>query len=314
MKSAVLSALLLLIASLYGTAQTCCSGGVPLASNVGGLPALDSGRIQLAAQFDVNILNTLKDENRILEDDSRSRKTYSALLHGGFSITNRIALEGLFSWVRQERRIRQPGGFDDFTSTQGIGDAVVLAQYKWWNRDRLKLILGAGTKLPLGSSDHKDENGIGLNADLQPGTGALDYVLSHKVEWIQMGGSLLNFVGNVVYRITGTNDKYLQSLQYRFGNEFQIMTGVGRQFFIRNQLLDFQVGLRFRSTKEDLINGVVLANTGGRWLYGNGGVVWNFTPYFSVSASVDIPVYSHVKGTQLSPSTRFIFGGYYLIQ
>lgn len=294
--------------------QTCCSGGVPLANSIGGLPLADSGTLQISGQLDVNILNTLKDESQILDDDSRSRKTWSALIHAGVPLNNRISVEGLFSWVRQERLIKQAGGFEDFTFTQGIGDGVLLVQYRWWNKGRLQLITGGGVKVPLGSTEQLNKNGIALSADLQPGTGAWDMVFSQKIEWYEAGSSLFNMVGNMVYRITGTNDQYLNTQKYRFGNELQIMMGVGRQFFLANQLFDLQAGLRYRNTLKDFINGDVLANTGGHWLYGNLGSVWRFTPTISASAAVDLPLYSYVTGTQLSPTVRFTIGGYYMIR
>lgn len=313
MRSTITFTFVLIHISLRCIGQTCCSGGVPIGNNVGSLPMADSGNIQLALQFDINILKTLKEGNATIDDESRSRKTYSAIGQIGYSFSNRWSTEGLFSWVRQERQIRQNGGYHDFTFSQGVGDAVFLAKYKWWDRNQLKLILGAGPKFPFGRSDQKSENGITLNADLQPGTGATDLILTHNFEWTPLGMTLLNFIGNIVYRNTGTNKKYLQVQNYRFGNEFQIMTGIGRQFMISTQLFHAQAGLRYRSNAKDQVNGEILPNTGGKWMYGTGNIIWNVKPVWSLSFSMDIPLLSNVTGTQLSPTARFVAGGYYLI-
>jgi len=108
--------------------QSCCSGGVPLSSNLGMAPD-EANTLQLNLAYDLNVLETLKSGMNTLEDDSRSRKTHSALLQAGYSFTNTFSVDVLFSWVRQERNINQFGS-SDFTSTQGLGDAVFLFKQK----------------------------------------------------------------------------------------------------------------------------------------------------------------------------------------
>lgn len=50
----------LLILSNIGFGQTCCSGGVPLSSNLG-LPTGEQGTIQMALTYDLNVFRNLKD-------------------------------------------------------------------------------------------------------------------------------------------------------------------------------------------------------------------------------------------------------------
>jgi len=60
----------------------------------------------------------------------RQKKMKEDLLKVGHSITDRFSIEALLPYVRQERNVMQPAGFDDFESTQGIGDLLILFKYR----------------------------------------------------------------------------------------------------------------------------------------------------------------------------------------
>lgn len=107
---------------MSGSAQTCCSGGVPLSNNLG-LPNDGKGSFSLGLSYDYNNLNTLNSGSEKLDDDSRKRITNSVLFNLGYSITDRLSVESLFTWVNQTRTITQ---FDNknFTETKGLGESV----------------------------------------------------------------------------------------------------------------------------------------------------------------------------------------------
>jgi len=154
--------------------QTCCSGGVPLSNNLG-LPNEGKGSFTVGLNYDYNNLNTLNAGSNKLDDDSRLRITNSILLNLGYAFTDRFSLEALFTWVNQTRTISQFGN-ENFSETQGIGDAVFLAKYAIPDLlgSQSVLNLGVGTKAPLGKSDLTTAEGFQLTADLQPGSGAWD--------------------------------------------------------------------------------------------------------------------------------------------
>ena len=76
--------------------QTCCSGGVPLSNNLG-LPNEGKGAATIGLNYDYNHLNTLNAGSDKLDDDSRLRNTNSVLLNLGYSFTDRLSVEALFS-------------------------------------------------------------------------------------------------------------------------------------------------------------------------------------------------------------------------
>ena len=180
-------------------AQTCCSGGIPLSNNIG-LDILDKGMLQTNLSYDYNYLNTLNTGTEKLDDDARLRTTSSVLLNLSYSITDDLAIEGLMSWVEQKRIITQFGNRNE-ASSSGIGDGVVLVKYKFdaiLGRNS-SVRAGLGAKVPLGSTTEKSKNGIVLNADMQPGSGAWDVIY-----WGQISKSFdfrpsLSFSARAIY-------------------------------------------------------------------------------------------------------------------
>lgn len=290
----------------------CCSGGVPMSANVG-LPTVEKQTLQFMLSYDMNVLRQLKDGTNLLNDQSRLRTTRSWLFQAGYSFTPRFAVDIFISHVRQERKIQQPGLPSTFTYTEGIGDASVLLKYKaaafregkseWW--------IGAGPKLPTGSADKVDERGLALIADLQPGSGAWDGIF-----WTQYAHQLdarpsMTLSARFIYRLTGENDDYLGSQVYEFGDEWQLMAGIGDRLLLGKVVLNPSVGFRLRQAGNDLINGEVMPNSGGTFFFLMPTLGFNITPHITIKARGEIPLYSEVVGTQLVPSHRLNAGIYY---
>ncbi len=292
-------------------AQTCCSGGVPLSSNLG-LPPEAGGILQISLRYDLNALQTLKAGKQVLDDDSRDRRTHSALIQVGYSINERFSIDGLFSWVQQDRTIRQFGN-TDFTSTSGIGDAVFLLKYKTLAtfQNQTVLTTGMGVKAPLGASDLSRSDGLPIIADLQPGSGAWDAILWGQLVHVTGFRPSMSVSGTAVYSIKGENNTYLGSETYGFGNELQLMLGISDRWLVGNAVIDPSVLIQFRNVERDQFNEQLLPNTSGTWLFVNPGVNFWLNPDFSVGANVALPVIAHVDGTQVSPTYRINTGLFY---
>jgi hypothetical protein len=305
--------LLFLLPFLVGNidGQTCCSGGVPLTGNLG-MPSAASGTWQFSPSYDLNYMNTLKQGRETVQDKSRRRLTQSFLFETGYSISNRLYISGLFTYVLQTRRVEQFGSVNtDFL--HGVGDAVVLLSYRFAGGDANKweLITGVGPKIPLGRSDMGSADGITYNADLQPGSGA----------WDMIGWGLLSRQGiirpstnlslRMIYRHTGTNADYLEFTTYKFGNEFQAIAGISEQLLAGRHIFDPSLLLRFRTAGPDLFGGNQLPNTGGKWVYIVPGLVYHPSPDLHIRLAGEIPVYANLQGIQLTTSFRITAGIYY---
>ncbi len=288
--------------------QTCCSGGVPLSSSLG-LPPESGNVFQLNLNYDLNVLQTLKTGREELNDDSRTRRTHSALLQLGYSFTDRISVDALFSWVRQERSIKQFGN-EDFLATDGIGDAVLLFKYKLFSsaQDQTIVTSAIGVKAPLGSSDLRRDDGLTINADLQPGSGAWD-----GIAWTQVVHTLgarpsMSLSGTAVYGTKGKNDDYLGSQVYQFGNELQITAGLADRLFLGQFIIDPSLALRFRHVRPDRLDEEDVPSTGGKWIFINPGLSYWFSPKYALNAQVELPLFADIEGTQVTPTYRINIG------
>lgn len=307
-KAWAISVLLSLFFSPELKAQTCCSGGVPISGNLG-LPAGPAGELLLSLNYDYNFLNTLLDSTSVLNDISRTRTTHSLLLEVGYQISARWSVSLLATGVRQER-ILHPIGFPmRHQSTSGIGDAVLLLRYQPWQF----LMLGLGTKVPLGAFDIMDNRGIQLNADLQPGSGAWDAILwvQSTIPWsVSPSGA---WSVTAISRLTGVNPAFRTGQSYQFGNDIQAIIGYTDRIFLLNQVLDLSGMVRYRWADMDKTNGGEIPNTGGNWLFVNPGMAWWPTPELSFQVNGEVPIYQVVAGVQLSPTWRINTGVYFQI-
>ena len=291
--------------------QACCSGGTPVAGNLG-LGSGEKGSIQFQLTYDFNTLQTLMEGRRILVDDSRTRNTHSLLFESNFAFHQRWAASILLSGVRQERIIQTSNGEKNLTASQGIGDAIFLLKYNVLSSSPFtQLSLGAGPKFPLGGTDTRDASGLILPADLQAGTGAWDAIFwgyfSQK-SWFResLGFNLIPTI-----RLTGENARFNGRQSYRFGNEFQFLFGFSDRILLKSFLIDPMLMFRFRTVSADKVEGQTFPNTGGSWLFVAPGTTLNFSSRSTLRISAELPLYRKLSGTQITTTYRLNASLYY---
>ena len=284
--------------------QTCCSGGVPVSSNLG----FDIGEpksLQLSIGLDFNILQSLYTESERINDDFRKRTTQSYLIRAAYTLNTRFSMELMLPWVRQTRNIRTLSGENDFDSTIGIGDPVVLFGYQVINSSH-SLSFSIGPQIPLGSYQERNDQGLFLVEDLQPGSGAWDFIFlgswSHSLN--ARPSSTVYF--NTVVSQNGSNTNSRGGNQtYQFGNDIQLIAGYSDQMQFLGQVVTPGINLRYRSAKRDRIDGFENSGTGGKFLFSSITSEWAFSPKNRLSFQFEWPIYVHVNDTQLAPSYRF---------
>jgi hypothetical protein len=313
MQRILLILLLIFLSEFRAGAQTCCSGGVPLSSNLG-MPPGDKGTWQFNVSYDQNVLKTLKEGSNELNDNSRERITRSVLSEVGYGFTNRFAVDLFFSFINQERTINQFGN-TDITSTHGFGDMVVHLKYRITKPEdsRHNLLVGIGPKIPTARTDFTRDDGIILNADLQPGSGAWDALLYGFYNRSFGFRPSMGFSVSMVYGYKGVNPDYLNGQSYRFGNEFLGQLSVVEKLNLGKQIFDFGLTLRYRYQGNDEFNIAILPNTGGQFLFLTPGISYYITSKLTANVSSEIPIYTKVEGTQLAPTYRFSAGMFLVI-
>ncbi len=308
MKLKLLFTTLLFLQFIFVNAQTCCSGGIPLSNSIG-LAILEKGTTQIGISHDYNNLNTLNSGSEKLNDDSRLRITHSVLVNFSYAISDKFSVEGLFTWVNQRRKITQFGN-ENLDQTSGVGDGILLARYNFSNAigKNSDLNVGIGAKLPLGSSTETNDQGITLNADLQPGSNAWDLIYWSSFSKNFDFRPTFSLSSRLIFRNTGTNNSYFGDSTYKFGNEFQAFIGFSDQFLLFKTIANPSISFKYRNSRKDKTGGFDLDNTGGNWV----SIIPNFSINIKTnivfSTKAELPIYSNVDGTQLTPTYRITTG------
>ncbi|TBN03902.1 hypothetical protein EYD45_07720 [Hyunsoonleella flava] len=298
----------MMVCCAFINAQTCCSGGIPLSNNIG-MSIEEKGTFQLSVNYDYNNLNTLNNGTENLNDDSRLRITHSVLLNTSYAITNSLSIEALFTWVNQRRKITQFGN-ENLDQTSGIGDGLALLKYSFENLigKNSDITLGLGAKIPFGSSTETNTQGITLNADLQPGSNAWDAIYFISASKNPSFRPTLTIATRLIYRGTGTNPSYFGDQTYKFGNELQAFLTFTDQFLAFKTLISPSISFKYRDADLDQIDGFDLDNTGGNWVFLIPNFSINIAPNLMFLTRAELPIYSNVDGTQLTPTYRLMSG------
>jgi len=296
----ILSAVIILVVSpLYS--QTCCTGGIPIAGNIT-FENSSTGNWQVGVISGFNLLHTLKEEDHILKDDSRKRNVYSLLFRSGYSITENLVAGAVVPFIRRERWITHAEA-TNFSYAQGLGDIILTTQYRLpFSNFHHTFRIGVGSKMATGRSDIKNPQGLTYNMDMQPGSGSFDWFFQGAYDRLFRKTPTLNFSLRVFYRLNGKNNDYLGSQTHQFGNEWQILTGLSKQWLILSEVFNTSLLLKLRNMKKNRINDFPVPNTGGIWLRLIPSVSYQPTQQTKMSLVPEIPVYSKLNGTQLTTS------------
>lgn len=304
--------LLFAVITNYSLGQACCSGGVPLGGTLG-LGTADYKSFQFLLTHDRNIINDLMSNSTLLKDETRSRMTTSTLLEVNYGINERWAVAAVLPFVRQERIIKGFEGQEEFTATQGVGDIMLLLKYRILNPETTPLmewVVGGGPKIATGKTDFVNNIGLTLPADMQPGSGSLDGMFWTFFQKSKFPIQPMSLVMVSTFRKSGKNNDYNGSQVYQFGDEFQVNLGVNYNFFANWPIDIFAFG-RYRSQTVDMIDGNVFPGSGGKWVYVIPGFNISVIPDLSFRASVDLPVYRNLYGTQLTTTYRYTMAVFY---
>ncbi len=282
-------------------AQTCSCAGAPLLGSQS-FGTTESGNLVIGLTHEYNDISSLYSGSTFLDDSNTSRLTNSTLLEVNYGITRRISVSATFSYVNKNRVTGRLTQNPDEVTTRGIGDGILLLKYTLKEHSlasQYSLAVGSGFKAPLGTTSLRN-NGFLMNADMQPGTGAWDAVF-----WSFASASFVPHTNFSVYllnsfRLTGTNERFGENDEYRFGNEWITMIGTGNSF---TDQLGYSLSFRFRYTTSDRRNNQQMPNTGGSWLMINPALTYDLFDQLSFRLSGNIPIYQHLEGTQ--PTTSY---------
>lgn len=190
----------------------------------------------------------------------------------------------------------------------GAGDVAVQARGRI--TDSLSLI--GGVKFATGAKHEANDEGEEAEVTIQPGTGSTDYLggLAWHGGFVRdtsLGGSMghatrIPLFATATYRINGSGTE-----RYRRGNELQL--NAGGEYPLASRLdVAAQLNARVLSRDEPGDTGEDPGLTGGRFLYASPGLSFRVAPSTALYAFVQLPVYQHVNGIQLTAKRNLVFG------
>lgn len=308
--------LLLLVSIFFSSqelsAQACSCGGAPLLGSLD-QPGTSPGNWQLGMTYEFNSISDLVAEESELEDETRRRKVYSALLNISYGISSRFSITALATLLHQERKTRLPQGTSELLKTNGIGDGVLLLKYNLVRQtvqNLREVTVGAGVKFPVGKSSLKSNSTL-IAADMQPGTGAWDGLLYGYFSQGFFRSIPFALFASGSYRLTGANDRFGESLDsYEFGNELISSLGIN---YKPGTVTDYNLSLRYRHAAADKFAGNSLPNSGGDWISLVPGLNAAFSDALSARISGRIPLYRKLEGTQLTTGYTLLVSMFYSI-
>jgi len=301
LKKYILFLVLLSVRPASSNGQTCSCAGAPLLSAqfVG---AGKAGQLVIGLTYEHHeISRVFAGTERVGEETERA--TRSTLMEIHYGLTDRISLSSTINFAQKDRTTGTDGSFERSSlSTRGIGDALFLVSYTILKQSLFKphlLLISAGAKAPLGSSS-LERDGVPLNADMQPGTGAWDGVFLVYWSYSMLPRWKTTLFATANYRFSGANKRFNATDLYRFGNGLSFAFGAGKPAGTK---FSYALALLYRTTTQDERNDADIFNTGGRWLSVAPSFQYSLTSKTDVRLAGRYPIAQSLRGTQ--PSTSF---------
>jgi hypothetical protein len=191
---------------------------------------------------------------------------------------------------------------DGIKQNNGLGDITLIGNYnlferKYLNRDTetvyQNLWIGAGIKVPTGKF-LVDTGEIVSSANLQPGTGSVDFLLTSMYSY-QIKSWGLNI--SVNYKLNQTADNF------KFGNRLAATAFLFRNFPIAKITISPNTGLLYENTAANIKNGEKIADTGGNVLLAALGSELRYKNLV-IGFNAEIPVISDLSAGQTDARLR----------
>ncbi len=204
--------------------------------------------------------------------------------------------------------LRTDGGEGGLGTSFGLSDITLLGRYQVFNRHTFRstfiAALQTGVRLPTGKTDATNDEGEFLNAHIQPGTGAVNYLLGISTSYAV---NRLSLIANGVYSIATEGE--VGDHTYEYGNAVNYEAAVRYRLTrsIQSPLKLFAgVGIAGEYRGEEFQDNV-LAVGRGHTIYAAPSFQVFFEPLVFEFAFWQ-PIFQDMEGDQLAESFK-TFGG-----
>jgi len=295
----ILSFLFVLLVSSVLYSQTCCTAGMPV-SSILDIPKADNA-LFLQLRYEYRSINRLVDNNKILENDPRSRSGQNISIKIDYVLNKSWAFSAILPFIKQAR-----SSISEKQESFGIGDLTLLTQYSINS-----ISLGAALKIPTGNVNLESSSGLLLSPDMMSGSGSFDIVFRAGYEKQSFILPFLSASLSATYKLNGTNDDFGASenfggRRFGFGNELNIRSGLNYSIVTKSLFINPHFGLNYRTASPNTEQFVNAPNSGGHWINIPLGVSFSKDGVNTISIFSEIPIYQNLEGLQIT--TDYVVG------
>tara|TARA_R110002050_G_scaffold194902_3_gene329726 strand:- start:68 stop:1039 length:972 start_codon:yes stop_codon:yes gene_type:complete len=291
--------LLLLLLNLESFSQ-CCSPGNPV-GGTGSLGVLNEKSFKVITTYRYSYSGKYMEGNK--EYDPYFVKTGSYNYTGillAYALNKRITTEVEMGYFISKGQTYVNGVIPKTKTGFGLTNITFTPKINLLKKKGWEITTGVGLKYPIGPS-YKAFNGIIAELDVQPSTGAVDYINTFFISKEYLEKHLRFFLYNRI-EIKTTNPLLL----YKYGNLYASSFFVSYSASVRWDFIA-QIRNEFREKDErpsqvKPYDVVKIPISGSEKIFFSPQVNYNFSPTFSVFVLADIPVYQYYNEQQLASS------------
>ena len=187
--------------------------------------------------------------------------------------------------------------------SEGWGDMQLVGDYRFWKQGGTSLGAVAGLQFPTGSTKELNSAGTRLEPELQPGSGAYDYILG-GVYTLEAGRSAL--AANATYVLTTQGAQEFEAgdiLTVSASYEYAINPGW------RNFVVWTGVDSVYQYEQKDKSDGVKDDDSGGQTILAGPVFKIRANEHLAVTGSLLFPVYQHLGGVHQQLDYEWMLGG-----
>ncbi len=226
-----------------------------------------------------------------------------------------ISLVGIFPFIDKEQDFNGPEGRASTGGDAGLGDAVFLAKWRFFKRDRgmgtFQVAAEGGVKAPTGNNDLRDPQGGLLPPPLQRGSGSWDPTADLLFTYVPAAASARwVFSGDVGFTVTTEADDFQFGDLASYDGMVKYRVHPARYPGHDTYLL-LEVNGRWQGRAQ--AGGRQVPDSGGHVVFLSPGIQFLLKQNLIVEGGVQLPVVRDLNGMQLGPDFRVLVGLRYII-
>ena len=263
----------------------------------------------------------MQERNRLLVDgtevpDPSQREFHARVTPVGivYGLRSTISLIAILPFVDKELSLRDDAVQQPIGGAGGLGDALFLAKWRFYKRDRgrgtFQLATELGVKAPTGADDLRGIDNQLLPPTLQRGSGSWDPTGDFIVTFVPPAGrGRWIFTGDIGATATTKANDFEVGNRVSYDGMVKYRVHPAR-YPGRDTYLVFEVNGRWQDQAR--ADGRPITDSGGHAVYLAPGVQFLLRQNVILEAGVQLPVWHGLNGTQLAAGRTVLAGVRYI--